>query len=172
MWRARGLWLVLLLAGCRQQMADQPKYTPMEASRFFADGQSARPLVPGTVPRGTSAAKESPVLTRALLLRGQERYDIYCSPCHGLAGYGDGMIVQRGFPHPPSLHDPRLRAAPPEHFYRVITEGFGVMYSYADRVEPADRWAIAAYVRALQLSQHARVEDVPPAERRQLGGRP
>lgn len=181
MWRPEraGCLLLLVLVGCRQQMADQPKYTPLAPSRFFADGQSARMPVAGTVARGALVAQPSasaslpmPV-TRALLLRGQARFDVYCAPCHDRAGTGQGMIVQRGFPMPPSLHLPRLVAAPEGHFYRVITEGYGVMYSYASRVAPGDRWAIAAYIRALQLSQHASIEDVPPAERSQLlGGRP
>ena len=103
-----------------------------------------------------------------MLERGQERFDIYCSPCHGRTGEGNGMIVQRGFPAPPSYHIERLRKAPVGHFFDVITQGYGVMYSYAQRVEPEDRWAIAAYIRALQLSQGAQLADLPVAERRQL----
>jgi mono/diheme cytochrome c family protein len=107
-------------------------------------------------------------VTRELIERGHERYDIYCSVCHGLTGDGLGMIVRRGFPPPPSFHQDRLRQAPPGHFYQVITNGFGVMYPYAARVEPADRWAIAAYIRALQLSQNATLADADPAGRQQL----
>jgi mono/diheme cytochrome c family protein len=104
-------------------------------------------------------------ITTATLRRGRERFDIYCSPCHSQAGDGDGMVVRRGFPAPPSYHTDRLRRAPDAHFFSVITEGYGAMYSYADRIAPEDRWAIVAYIRALQLSQHARIDDVP-AERR------
>lgn len=180
MWRPRLLVLACLLAtGCRQKMADQPKYTPFAPSRFFADGLSARLPVAGTVARGTVAAVPVSTgsfpmpVTRALLLRGQERYNINCAPCHDRAGYGQGMIVRRGFPMPPSLHSDRLKAVPESDFYRVITHGYGVMYSYASRVAPADRWAIAAYIRALQLSEHASLSDVPPAERAGLmGGAP
>jgi mono/diheme cytochrome c family protein len=153
--------LVLLLAvacgaGCRQDMYNQPKVKPLAASPLFSDGAAARPLVPGTIPRDWHG--------RALLERGRERFDIYCAVCHDRAGTGQGMIVQRGFPPPPSFHLDRLRAAPIGHFYDVITHGYGAMYPYAARVEPADRWAIAAYLRALQLSQDARPEDVPAGE--------
>jgi mono/diheme cytochrome c family protein len=109
-------------------------------------------------------------VTRATLDRGRQRYNIYCMPCHGLAGYGDGMVVQRGFSPPPSFHNDRLRQAPVGHFVDVITNGYGAMYSYAARVGPADRWAITAYIRALQLSQHASVADVPPDELQKLQG--
>lgn len=167
-----------LMAGCRQKMADQPKYTPFAPSRFFANGQSARVPVAGTIARGTATATPASTgsfplpVTRALLRRGQERFNIYCAPCHDQTGNGQGMIVRRGFPMPPSLHLPRLVAAPESHFYQVITDGYGVMYSYANRVSPQDRWAIAAYIRALQLSQRAALSDVPPAERAKLTGGP
>jgi mono/diheme cytochrome c family protein len=111
---------------------------------------------------GTQATDFPFPVTSDVLARGQERYDIYCTPCHGYAGYGDGVIVQRGLTPPPSFHSDRLRAAPVGHFFDVITNGFGVMYSYGDRVQPEDRWAIAAYIRALQLSQDATLDDVPP----------
>jgi mono/diheme cytochrome c family protein len=169
------------LAGCRQNMHDQPKYEPYEATRLFADGASARPLPAGTVPRGflradagyhTGLARDGrlvasfPVpVTRRLLARGRERYDIFCSPCHDRVGSGRGMIVRRGFTQPPSFHDPRLRASPPGYFVNVMTEGFGVMPSYAAQVAPADRWAIAAYLQVLQLAQEARLADLPPAAR-------
>ena len=167
-------------SACRQDMHDQPKYPPLRASSFFEDDRSARPLVAGTVARGhlredtlfetgKVANTESSVFPMAvdlpLLARGHERFDIYCSPCHGRTGYGDGMVVQRGFRHPPSYHIDRLRAAPPGHFVDVILNGLGAMPDFADRVDARDRWAITAYIRALQLSEHATVNDVPPIER-------
>ena len=184
--------LALLAAGCRQDMYDQPRYEPWEASAFFADGTSARPLVPGTVPRnprGNAAlgdelfstgkvdgkdADEFPFpIDRAALERGQQRFMIFCAPCHGAAGDGRGMIVERGFSPPPSFHEPRpktgqtpvavhddLRKAPVGHFFGVMTHGHGAMYSYAARIPPDDRWRIAAYIRALQLSRGASVEDL------------
>lgn len=179
MWKpdVRLLGLALLLAGCQQKMADQPRYEPLDPSKFFADGQSSRPRVPGTVPRGAlpgplpDASAGFPVpVTMALLERGRERYDISCSPCHDRTGYGNGMIVQRGFPRPPSLHEARLQQVPPGHVYRVITQGYGVMASYANRVAPQDRWAIAAYIHALQLSQAAPLNAAPPEERARLQG--
>lgn len=157
----------LALAGCDQSMTQQKKYNPLARADIWADGTSARPLPADTVARGDGARAEAlsqrPPLTAALLSRGQERYGIYCSPCHGLAGMGDGMIVQRGFPPPPSFESPRLRAATAEHVVDVITNGYGVMYSYAARVEPADRWAIAAYVRALQVAGGVPLAQVPDA---------
>src|ERR1700723_876907 len=175
--------VAMLLAGCRLDMHVQPKYLPYEPSNFFDDGRSERPVVPGTVARGQLhtdellyTGKENGVvsdkfpfpMTRADLERGRERYNVYCTPCHDYTGSGQGMIVQRGFPQPPSFHILRLRQAPAGHFYGVITNGFGAMYSYAARVEPADRWRIAAYIRVLQLSRNATIEDVPPAERAKL----
>ena len=125
----------LLLAGCDLSMTEQPKYTPESPSKFWANGTSARPIPANTVAQGDlareAAAKNPPEVTLALLSRGQQRFDMFCTPCHGLSGYGDGMIVQRGFPHPPSLHTQRLRAADVRYFYNVQTKGFGVMYSYA-----------------------------------------
>ncbi len=175
-------------AACRQDMYNQPKYKPLAASEFFADGTSARPLPPNTVARGhlnedvvfftgknddgTLAAGFPMPVTRDLLKRGQERFNIYCSVCHGYEGDGNGMIVQRGFPPPNSYHIDRLRQAPPGYFYNVITNGYGVMYPYASRVEPADRWAIAAYIRALQLSRNGRLDDVPADERAKLESQP
>ena len=175
-----------LLAGCEKiarNMYDQPRYKPLAESPLFADGASARPPLPGTIPAasgslsGTSSgrigaeaearrardeqAKENPYpVTMRLLRRGQERFDIYCSPCHSRLGDGDGMVARRGFPHPPSYHIERLRQAPDRHFFDVMTQGYGVMRPYADRVPADDRWAIVAYIRALQLSQYARVEDL------------
>jgi mono/diheme cytochrome c family protein len=161
----------------------QPRYDPLASSTFFDDGRSARPAIPGTVARGqlrlddhlyTGKVNGALVdtfpfpVTRPVLERGRERYNIYCSPCHDYLGTGHGMIVQRGFQPPPSYHNDRLRQAPVGHYFDVITNGFGAMRSYADRVPPEDRWAIIAYIRALQLSQHAPLEDVPEKERAQL----
>jgi mono/diheme cytochrome c family protein len=161
-------------------MHDQPRYKPLAASAFFEDGRSARPPVAGTVARGEldeaalvvdEKAERIPVpVTAALLDRGQERYDIYCSPCHDRIGGGDGMVVRRGFRRPPSLHMPRLRDATAGHLFTVITKGLGAMPSYAAQVPVRDRWAIVAYVRALQRSQHASLADVPPADRSRLEG--
>ncbi len=173
--------LVLLSAiGCRQDMHDQPKYIPLRESTFFSDERSARPVVEGTVARGQLredtllyTGKENGVdatvfpmpVDAALMARGRERFDIYCSPCHGRTAMGDGMVVRRGYRHPPSLHDDRLRSAPVGHFFDVITNGFGAMPDYAAQVSAEDRWAIIAYIRALQLSEHAAIDDVP-ADRR------
>lgn len=171
--------------GCQQKMADQPRYEPLARSTFFGDERASRPLVEGTVARGQLHSDEHlykgkvggklvdtfpfPV-TRAVLTRGQERFNIYCSPCHGRVGYGQGMIVRRGYRAPPSYHIDRLRQAPVGHFFQVMTSGFGVMPSYAQQVRAEDRWAIIAYIRALQLSQHATLADVPEKQRQQLGG--
>lgn len=168
------LLLLCLLTACDQeQMANQPKYETFEAAPQWPDDQAARDPVAGTVARDERidprVPEEMPMpLTQELLERGQERFEIYCSPCHGLTGYGNGMVVQRGFPSPPSFHSERLRQAPLRHFYDVISDGYGVMYSYADRVAPKDRWAIAAYIQALQLSQYARVSDLTPEQRARL----
>ncbi|WP_245485155.1 cytochrome c [Mesorhizobium sp. M7A.F.Ca.US.001.02.1.1] len=160
------------LAGCQQQMADQPHYEPLEASSQFADGASARIPVSGTVARNAELAPVPDAIpqpvTMALLNRGRERFDIFCSPCHGRTGDGHGMIVQRGFPAPPTYHQEALRRAPDRHFYDVITNGYGAMYSYAARVPPADRWAIVAYIRALQLSRRAAAADLPEPLRTKL----
>lgn len=182
------LWagMSLVLAGCRQDMHDQPKYQPLEASTFFADGRSERPLVPGTVARGADWLRDDDHLytgkvngadaatfpfavTAEVLARGRERYDIYCTPCHGATGDGNGMIVQRGYRRPQSFHIDRLRDAPAGHYFDVMTNGFGAMSDYAAQVKVRDRWAIVAYVRALQLSQHATVSDVPADARAELG---
>ncbi len=179
---------LLLSAGCRRDMFQQPYSKPLEPSDFFQDNHMAsRPLVAHTVARGhldedepfftgkigTNLVQKLPVpLTRELLERGRERFEIYCSPCHGRTGDGNGMIVQRGFPAPPSYHIDRLRQAPVGHFFDVITQGYGIMYSYAGRVEPADRWAIAAYIRVLQKSQDAKLAEAPPSEREKLEEQP
>jgi len=174
---------LIAFTACRQDMHDQPRYEPLEKSAFFEDGRSARPFVEGTVARGqlrlddhfyTGKVNGELVTTlpfaatQEVLARGQERYNIFCSPCHDRVGNGTGMIVQRGFRQPPSFHIDRLRQAPAGHFFDVMTNGFGTMYSYADRIAPKDRWAIVAYIRALQLSQNATLEDVPAAERSKL----
>lgn len=202
------------LAGCRQDMHNQPRYEPLQPSRLFADGRASRPLVEGTVPRGglkrdrelhtgrrglvqpasltgRAAAQAAPQpaagiqpdtsgafsfdpdfvtefpmpVTREILQRGQERFRMFCTPCHGYRGDANGMIVQRGLSRPPSFHIARLRQAPVGHYFDVITNGFGAMYSYASRIPVNDRWAIIAYVRALQLSQGATAQDVPENER-------
>lgn len=170
----------IALAGCRLDMHLQPKYKTYAPTKFFDDGRSERPPVPGTVARGhlhadellytgkengAEADKFPFAITAADLERGRERFNIYCTPCHDYTGGGRGMIVQRGFPVPPSFHIDRLRQVPAGHFVDVITNGFGNMYSYAARVEPEDRWRITAYIRALQLSQQAAPEDVPAGQK-------
>ena len=179
--------ILLVCAGCRQDMHVQPRYNPYDPTNFFEDGQSARMPVAGTVPRGDLTLGPDELLytgkvngqpgaafpfsvTREVMERGQERFNVFCTPCHGLAGDGDGMIVQRGFRHPPSLHEDRLRTAPVGYFFEVITNGFGVMYPYGYRVPPRDRWAIIAYVRALQFSRQVSIKDVSDAERQKLQG--
>ncbi len=176
---------VLLLGGCelRQAMYDQPKYESFEASDIFEDGLSARRPVEETVARGQlrldshlyegmvngELATTLPLeLTEELLVRGRQRYDIFCSPCHDRTGTGNGMIVKRGLKQPPSYHIDRLREVPIGHFFDVMTNGFGAMYSSAARVPVRDRWAIAAYVRALQFSQDAQFDQLPPEDQRQL----
>ncbi len=176
------------VTGCRQDMHDQPKYRGLRASTFFADGSSARPLVEGTVARGTLqedeafftgknekvTVKDLPfAVDEALINRGQQRFNIYCSPCHDKSGSGNGIVVQRGYRQPPSFHIDRLRQADAGYLFDVITNGFGVMPDYRVQVAPRDRWAIVAYIRALQLSQHAAASDVPggdPAKVPQSGG--
>jgi mono/diheme cytochrome c family protein len=168
--------VTLFVAGCRQDMHNQPKYKPLRASSFFPDGSSARPLVEGTVARGTlgedeafftgkvgtQLMKELPFpVTKEVLDRGQQRYDIYCAPCHDRTGSGNGMVVQRGYRQPPSMHIDRLRNVENGHFFDVMTNGFGAMPDYKVQITPRDRWNIVAYIRALQLSQHATAADVP-----------
>jgi mono/diheme cytochrome c family protein len=146
----------LALAGCNLSMDKQPRYSTQVPGPLFPDGASARMPVPGTVAQGQAAeeaiATNPPPATPALLARGRERFDIFCKPCHGPSGEGNGTIVARGFPHPPSFHEARLMQAPASHFYDVIGNGYGVMFPYGARVRPADRWAVIAYIRALQLS--------------------
>ena len=167
------------VAGCRQDMHDAPRYDPLEASLVLRNGSSAQPIVEGTVPRGflrddeafyTAKIDGQPVdafpfaITRDDLDRGQERFNIYCAPCHGRTGAGNGMVVQRGFRQATSLHVDRLRAMPVGYFYDVITSGFGVMPDYRAQIPPDDRWRIVAYVRALQLSRAATEADLTPEE--------
>jgi len=158
----------LVLAGCGLSMTEQRKLKTYAPTSLWPDGSSARPLPANVVAQGdvarAAAEQKPPPVTEALLERGRQRFDIFCSPCHGLAGDGDGVIVAHGFPRPPSYHEDRLLAAPAQHFYDVMTSGYGVMFSYADRVPPHDRWAIAAYIRALQLSRRATVAQIPDAD--------
>lgn len=179
--------LTLSVSSCErimQNMYDQPRDKAYSANPFFADGASSRDPLPGTVPysRGSDAdsssgregyqrisaedaadaAQEMPYpMSEELMVHGKQRYDIYCLPCHSPVGDGDGRIVRRGFPAPPSYHIDRLRQAPDRHFYDVISDGYGVMHAYGDRIDPSDRWAIVAFIRALQLSQHAPVDELP-----------
>jgi mono/diheme cytochrome c family protein len=176
-----GFWFLVLL-GCRQKMANQPRYDPLEASDFFSDGMASRPRVPGTVARGELVVNEFfmtgksggqlvdgfPIpVTAAVVDRGNDRFDVYCSPCHGKLGDGAGMIPSRGYRRPPSFHTAALREKPTGHYFDVMTNGFGAMPKYGPIIPPQDRWAIIAYLRALQLSQNATVADVPAGK---LGG--
>jgi len=176
--------LAAVTTACRQDMHDQPKYKPLAASTFFRDGRASRQIIEGTVARGhlgddpevytgktaSGALVEAfPIaVTSELVKRGQERFDIYCSPCHDRTGSGNGIVARRGFQHPPSYHIERLRKAPPGYFFDVMSNGFGAMQDYAAQVAPADRWAIVAYIRALQRSQGATLADVPPDEQAKL----
>ena len=197
---SRGKWLsstfigaLIVLSACNrvgpgwQKMGRQPRYDPLEPSDFFADGMSARPRIPGTVARGEMAITGYLAtgkidgqdgdgfpfpITDAVMNRGQERFNIFCSECHGKLGDGNGMIPSRGYRRPPSYHTDTLRAAKTGHFFDVITNGFGAMPSYATQVPVNDRWAIIAYIRALQLSQHATIDDLPLDMRAKLGGAP
>jgi cytochrome c553 len=186
--------LLMLLAACHTDMYNQPKFKTYEPSSFFADGRSSRPNVPGTVAvgqvqtdsylyTGLVDGKEGNVMpfpvTANLLARGQQQFNTYCSVCHGVAGFGKSMVAERGGIVPANFHQQRLRDAPVSHFFTVITNGvyrgdpknggYQSMFSYASRVKPEDRWAIAAYIRALQLSQNATIDDVPPEARGQIG---
>jgi len=178
---------ILLASGCDQAMSDQPKRKPFQQSSFFADGRSSRVPVAGTIPqgglrlddhfhRGLSGGEFAPqfpaAVTAETLRRGRERYDIFCSPCHDRMGSGRGMIVQRGYRPPPSFHLDRLRQAPPGYLFDVVTRGLGAMPGYSEQIPAADRWAIIAYLRALQLSHQARTADVPPEELERLEALP
>jgi len=187
-------FLLLLLSACHYDMYDQPKVQTYEPSSFFADGRGSRPVVPGTVAVGQVQSdeylftglvngEEGDVLpfpvTKELLVRGQQQYNIYCAVCHGEAGYGQSMVAERGGIVPANFHQQRLRDAPVGHLFNVITNGvyrgdpqnggYQSMYSYASRISAEDRWAVAAYIRALQLSQNATEQDVPPGQRGALG---
>jgi hypothetical protein len=177
--------LLLMQSNCRQDMHDQPKYESLEASDFFEDGSASRRPPEGTVARGHLQDDELLYtgktngeiagvfpyqITRDILARGQERYNVFCSPCHDRVGSGRGIIVERGMKQPPSFHIVRLREAEPGHFFDVITNGYGVMYSYASRVPAHDRWAIVAYIRALQLSQSASLGDVSESDLERVKG--
>jgi len=172
----------LCVTGCnntlRQDMANQPRQNPLSPSEFFQDGRSERPAIENTVARGSIAddvmivPKDSNAfplpITPELLQRGQERYGIYCTPCHGIQGDGQGMVAMRGMKHPPSYHQERLRQSPNGYFFDVITNGFGAMYGYSAQIAPRDRWAIVAYVRALQVSRNASVAELPAELREKL----
>lgn len=181
-----GVVLIALAAsvGCRQDMQDQPKYLPLRPSAFFGDGRSERPLIEGTVARGhldddtayyTGRGPDGQFVdqfpfpvTKEVVERGQNRFNIYCSPCHDRLGNGNGKIVRRGYRHPPSYHIDRLRQVPNGYIYDVITSGFGAMPDYSAQIEPSDRWAIVSYVRALQLAHNAKIDDVPADKRGDL----
>lgn len=175
--------VALATTACRRDMQIEPRYNPESASDFFSDNRSARPAVEGTVARGFLQVDEArytgkingqevdqfPIpIAKADIERGEQRFNIYCTPCHGKLGDGDGLVVLRGFRQPPSYYSDKLMNAPVGHFFDVMTNGFGAMASYASRVEPDDRWRIAAYIRALQLSETAKIADVPADQRGNL----
>jgi mono/diheme cytochrome c family protein len=183
--RIAAAFVLTALAGCHGDMYDQPRYDPLEKSDFFADGRASRPVVAGAIARGDlrddeslytgkqdgKLVEEPPVeINQALVERGRERFNIFCTPCHGRAGYGDGMIVRRGFRQPPTYHSDRLRGVPIGHFFDVMTNGFATMPDYAEQIPVRDRWAIAVYVRALQLSQYSNLDELDDNERRRLEG--
>jgi hypothetical protein len=177
------LTLLMLIGGCRQQMADQPHQRPLQPSNFFDDGMASRPVEAGTVAR-TGKEQNDDLLrgridgkfadtfpfqvTMEVLARGQERYEIFCSPCHDRLGTGQGMIVRRGFTPARSFHEDRLRNAPVGHYFEVMSQGFGPMPSYAGQLSPQDRWAVIAYIRALQLGRNARLDELTPEDRARL----
>jgi len=179
------LLALVALTACRQDMHDQPKYIPLRASEFFTDGRSARPIPEGTVARGHlnddtlfytgkgpdgKPADTFPFpITKDVILRGQERFNVYCTPCHDRSGSGEGMIVRRGYRRPPTYHSDRLRQVTNGYIFDVITNGFGAMPDYAAQIPPRDRWAIVSYVRALQLSQQAPLNELPADTRSHLG---
>jgi mono/diheme cytochrome c family protein len=167
--------LAAFVAGCDQNMEVQPKYSEYGHAPLFRGGVLREPPM-GAVARDDLArdaeVRDRPPLTAELLARGRQRFGIFCSPCHGANGDGNGIVVQRGMPHPTSYHDDRLRTADDQHFFDVISNGYGAMYPYASRVPPRDRWAIVAYIRALQLSRHASLDDVPPDQRASLTAAP
>lgn len=171
--------------GCRRDMQDQPRYKPLAKSGFFADERSARPIPRGVIARdqlndtdlvhtglvnGQFTTQFPMSITKPILLRGQERYNIFCTPCHGFLGDGNGMVARRGFMQPSNLHSDRLRKAPPGYLFQVVSNGYGAMPAYRDQISPQDRWNILAYLRALELSRNATLADVPPEARPALGG--
>ena len=175
--------LLLALTACRNDMHDQPRYKPLAASDFFSDHRSARPLVEGTIARGHLRLDDArytgkidgndidqfPIpIAKADIERGQNRFNVYCTPCHGRLGDGNGMVVLRGYRQAASYHTEKLVKAPVGHYFDVITNGFGAMPSYASRVTPDDRWRVIAYIRALQLSESAKIGDVPPEKQKDL----
>jgi mono/diheme cytochrome c family protein len=182
-----GMLAFLSLTACRQDMHNEPRYKPLAESDFFSDHRSARPMVEGTVARGHLRIDEArytgkidgeeidqfPIpITKEDIERGQTRFNVYCTPCHSRLGDGNGMVVMRGFRQPPSYYSDRLRNEPVGHYFDVITNGFGAMASYASRVQTDDRWRIIAYIRALQLSESASVNDVPADQRQKLAVEP
>ena len=175
--------LLIVTLGCRRDMFRQPSSKPLARNDFFDDEMASRPLLTNTVARGhlqdndpfhTGVNGTNPIttfpfpLSLEILQRGREQFEIYCAACHGRTGAGNGMIVQRGFPAPPSYHIDRLRESPPGHVVDVINRGYGIMYSYGERIDATNRWAIAAYIRALQLSQSAVIAQLMDADRRKL----
>lgn len=180
---AAAIITAMMAQGCHQDMYEQKKYAPLSESEFYRDGQSARPPIEGTVVHrdhsddgviATGKVAGKPVnafpfpVTEAMIRRGQERFNIYCSPCHGRTGEGFGMVVQRGFPRPPSYYADSVRALPVGQYVAVIANGFGRMYGYGDRVAPRDRWAIAAYIRVLQASRAVNVTELSPMQQEKL----
>jgi mono/diheme cytochrome c family protein len=178
------LLVVFTASACRRDMQDQPKYTPLQPSSFFPDGRSARPIPQNTIARGhlddddafhlgavngTFLDTVPLALSRPMLDRGRQRYEIYCAPCHSSIGDGNGMIARRGFKNPANFHSDRLRQAPPGYIFQVITNGYGAMPDYSNQINVNDRWAIVAYIKALQLSRNATAADVPPEAKSQLG---
>ena len=184
---AAGVLAFVALTACRQDMHNEPRYRPLAESDFFSDHRSARPMVEGTVARGHLRIDEArytgkingeeidqfPIpITKEDIERGQTRFNVYCTPCHSRTGDGNGMVVLRGFRQPPSYYSDRLRNEPVGHYFDVITNGFGAMASYASRVQTDDRWRIIAYIRALQLSESASINDVPADQRQNLAVEP
>lgn len=185
-WAATAL-LLIAATSCRRDMQDQPRFKPLEGSRFFADSRSARPVPAGTIARdelndtdvfhtglnnGAFTTQFPVPITKKLLLRGEQRYNVFCTPCHGFLGDGNGMVAKRGFKWPANLHTDRLRNAPPGYLFQVISNGYGAMPDYRHQIPPGDRWAILAYVRALQLSRNATLADIPADARGQLEKNP
>jgi hypothetical protein len=171
------LFCALMAAGCEDQsMTRQPRYGANAPAPIFANGSAAQQPPDGTISQDEAALDQArthpPAVDMALLERGRDRYEIFCTPCHGFDGDADGAVVRRGFPKPPSFYDARLVQAPAQHFFDVITDGYGVMYSYAQRVVPGDRWAIAAYIRALQQSRNATLAIAPEAASKLVGAQP